>query len=332
LPKVQAAEIIFFEFAQETAGFIKIAETETASQLFQPNSETLTGFDVWLDNAGAASSTTFELFDAEDNLLVKKTLTVPTIPLTWGGRRFHVAFSHTLTISPTAIYKIKITSTLPKLRLFYSQKIQLLPSNQPFPTDQTTLKAAYLGTAEQDFVFKLALYQYTEETLPLIIPLPTPTPPEATSSNPANPSLPTSSEILPPTILNPTPFPPENSSSTNLVPVNIEIKETNQGELSLTIQWSAPPQGEPGQGYRVDIFNQNNELQKQIFVPSGQHQIVVNDLPPGKYFVIIYANYNYLFQRIAEITVNLAAPPSAPARPLIIYFIIIGIENIIFNY
>lgn len=499
-----AAEIFFFEFAPDISTPFKVSSGETPYQLFQPNNEFISGFDIWIDNAGTTGTASFSLYDNMDNFLVKKTLTVPTISPRWGGQRFRVDFGLQLAVSSTAVYKIKFVSSLPELRVYYADKIQLLSFNAPFPPEQV-LKSVYLGTTKQDFIFKLALYENQETSPPIIsnvtstiifpdkiklkfnanepvdfklafgpenegytqntdfsgnyefcseginicsltvdvlsginynyqlfsrdqwenetqidgsffIPnelspqVSTSSPPEIIEENPPDlPPIISDAEIISitsssvtiawktneaansrlvisldslgsqiVTTANDSVFELEHlmTSGDNLSPktnyfasvissdpagnptsklisfatlsesdnepspissipqLSPQIKETvaetpetatippaiiiitianNQtGGATTVIRWEAPLNGEPESGYRIDIFDQNYTLQKQIFIESGIHEAVLVNLPAGKYYLIVYANYNGVFKKIAEQITDFIIPESSP--------------------
>ncbi|MDP3954052.1 MAG: hypothetical protein Q8Q06_01365 [bacterium] len=80
---------------------------------------------------------------------------------------------------------------------------------------------------------------------------------------------------------------------------NIETNQTNEnGQTTTSIGWSEPSGGEPPGGYRIDIFDKNNILQKQISVPSGTHNATLNDLPSGDYNVIVYGDNGNALEKI----------------------------------
>ncbi len=65
------------------------------------------------------------------------------------------------------------------------------------------------------------------------------------------------------------------------------------------ITWSPPAGGDPAAGYRVDIFDSTNKFIKTIIVPPGQHQVAAGTLPAGNNRVIVYANNNGVFEKVA---------------------------------
>jgi hypothetical protein len=90
------------------------------------------------------------------------------------------------------------------------------------------------------------------------------------------------------------------NAQTQTPAVDIQTGEINaQNGVAVVIKWQAPAE-EPSDGYRVDIFNDKNELVKQISVKTGVHEIKISDLDPGNYRAIIYANNHGVFERVAQ--------------------------------
>jgi len=86
-----------------------------------------------------------------------------------------------------------------------------------------------------------------------------------------------------------------------------------------TLQWQIPKEGAPENGYRIDIFDENNNLVKQVFVKSGNDtNAKIRGLAPGKYTIIIYSNRRGVFEKIAAPT-QIIIPPKT-LMELIIQF------------
>lgn len=77
--------------------------------------------------------------------------------------------------------------------------------------------------------------------------------------------------------------------------LNVSISE-NQ---IISVSWQTP-KNEPPNGYRIDIFNGNYKLMDQIISPSDIHSAALSGLAPGNYTIIVYANNNGVFEKIAE--------------------------------
>lgn len=502
----------YFEFAPDTGLTLNIASVDTPYQIFYPQNDFVSGFDVWIDNVGSPGTASFGLRDANDNLLTAKTVSIPYVPQVWGGQTLHIEFDNPVAVSSTALYKIKMATSMSNLRLYYANRIQLLQHTAGYVPIESVLGPARLGTVDQNFFFKIALYE-NGDTIPPIIsnvtssfvstqslqlefntnepvdyqvvlapagggdsqirdwsgiyefcnpgilncgasfsvlpntaynyqiaakdyagnlsqtngvlttpdnPLLGSTPSSSTSptespaiisdarivslyprsvkiswqtDKAANSNLVLSldplgnqivgsvtdttlelthtldsgailtpetnyfaaiastapdsspaSQILGFTTPKETAPPPDGESSTNpseqsqsqtnnsqsnnqgasntnqtnganTSPSNqgVTANNSNLPEPTITIlpsdqnggnkviiEWSAPQSGEPNNGYRIDIFDSNNKLTKQIIVPSGVHKVEIEDLPPGVYRFLIYANQNGILERIVK--------------------------------
>ncbi|MEK7638335.1 MAG: hypothetical protein AAB375_02840 [Patescibacteria group bacterium] len=120
-------------------------------------------------------------------------------------------------------------------------------------------------------------------TLDFMTPRLTPTPSPGTT-------------VPPPAIVSPAPAP----SSTPAVSGSSDNPQ---------LTWSPPIGGEPSNGYRIDIFDSANNLIKTITVAPGQHQIALGALPTGNNRVVVYANNNGVFEKVAAPTAITTRPP-----------------------
>lgn len=75
------------------------------------------------------------------------------------------------------------------------------------------------------------------------------------------------------------------------------------------LSWSAPAGGDPSNGYRIDIFDSANNLIRTITVPAGQRQVALGTLPAGNNRVVVYADSNGVFEKIAAPTPVAVRPP-----------------------
>ncbi|PIT93154.1 MAG: hypothetical protein COU06_01565 [Candidatus Harrisonbacteria bacterium CG10_big_fil_rev_8_21_14_0_10_38_8] len=92
----------------------------------------------------------------------------------------------------------------------------------------------------------------------------------------------------------------ENSNqSANTNPTSDETEESGLPEIvfeettaggDLTISWEEP-ETEPVNGYRIDVFDHNNVLERSILVPSGTNQIRIPRLGSGVHNIVIYADH-----------------------------------------
>ena len=67
------------------------------------------------------------------------------------------------------------------------------------------------------------------------------------------------------------------------------------------MNWSAPTGGSPKEGYRIDIFDKNRNLIKQIIVSNDDHNIEIT-LPEGEYYSVVYANDGKVMEKVAKPT------------------------------
>lgn len=159
---------LYFSFSPATGTTVNVASVNTPYQIIYPQNDFISGFDLWLDNPGAPGTAAFYFLDSNNNILASQTATIPTIQPIWSGTAFHVDFPSAIAVSSTAMYKLKIVSSLPNLDFYYGNKIQLLEHNSAFPPPESVLGSALLGTAPQNFYFKIALYE-NGDTIPPII-------------------------------------------------------------------------------------------------------------------------------------------------------------------
>ncbi|MDP2629594.1 MAG: hypothetical protein Q8P45_02745 [Candidatus Harrisonbacteria bacterium] len=71
------------------------------------------------------------------------------------------------------------------------------------------------------------------------------------------------------------------------------------GSGDVTVSWLPSSSGEPSDGYRIDIFDINRNLERQIYVAAGIHGKIIPQLSPGTHHVLVYANNNQVFEKIA---------------------------------
>jgi len=163
-----AAESMFFEFAPDYYHYraLNIASASTTYLLFQPQNDFLKSFDFWIDNAGSSGSVSFTLFDGPD-VIAQKTVTAPHVPEIAGGSKFHVGLTSQVPTVNTKIYSLKISTSMPDLRLYYANTIDLLYQDEPY-IPRYINGVVKLDSEEQDFSFKDALYEETESLPPVI--------------------------------------------------------------------------------------------------------------------------------------------------------------------
>lgn len=158
---------VFFEFAPDKAERLRTSTVETPYQLFQPQNEYISGFDLWIENPGSAGSASFGLRDSNGTLLTATDVVIPNIPRQYGGKRFHVDFPSQVPVTWSEVYSLKILSSSPSLQLYYAPKIQLLQNNSSYG-DDFLWGTARLGEQDQNFTFKFALSETAETKAPVI--------------------------------------------------------------------------------------------------------------------------------------------------------------------
>ncbi|MDP3697925.1 MAG: hypothetical protein Q8R55_08060 [Candidatus Taylorbacteria bacterium] len=157
----------YLEFNPDSGQSLKVADVATPSQVFFAQNDFLGGFDVWLANSGSSGTATFALLNEQGSVLTSKAVAVPYIAETLNGTNFHVDFNSQLTVLADDKYSIRVTSSMPELRLYYSNRVGLIAHNAPFLSPYIA-GVAKLGSEEQTFSFKYALYETTETSAPII--------------------------------------------------------------------------------------------------------------------------------------------------------------------
>ena len=164
---VFAAELKYFDFSPDISGSLSVYNSETPYQYFIPYDDYISGFDMWAENIGSAGTASFGLRDSNDNLLAAKTITIPYLAKQWGGQKIHIQFDEPVNVISANTYKIKILSSMPKLKIYYGNLINLQLHNASEAPD-FHIKPAYLGDDEQNFVFKFSLYEDKDLSKPII--------------------------------------------------------------------------------------------------------------------------------------------------------------------
>src|SRR3989344_8126010 len=121
----------YLEFNPDKSSSLKDADVATPSQIFFAQSDFLGGFDLWLANPGSAGTATFALVNEQGIVLTTKTVTVPTTAITSSGTKFHVDFNSQLPVLANDKYGIRLTTSMSELRLYYSDRVQVVSHNAP---------------------------------------------------------------------------------------------------------------------------------------------------------------------------------------------------------
>lgn len=158
---------LYLEFNPDKSSLLKDADVDTPSQVFYAQNDFLGGFDIWVANPGSAGTATFELLNEQGGLTATKTVSIPTIAITSSGTKLHVDFNSQFSVLAGNKYTLRILSSMPQLRLYYSDRVQLISYNGPFVSEYI-IGVAKLGAEEQPFSFKYALYETNETSAPIV--------------------------------------------------------------------------------------------------------------------------------------------------------------------
>ena len=158
----------YLEFNPDQASFLKGIEGATPSQIFFAQNDFLVGFDLWIANPGSAGTAVFDLLDEQGNTLITKTVPISNITQTNNGTKFHIDFSSQKAVLANKKYSIRVTNSMPDLQLYYSDRVKVI-SHNALPVSEYITGVAKLGSEEQPFSFKYALYETTEALAQLFL-------------------------------------------------------------------------------------------------------------------------------------------------------------------
>ncbi|PIR88165.1 MAG: hypothetical protein COU10_00620 [Candidatus Harrisonbacteria bacterium CG10_big_fil_rev_8_21_14_0_10_45_28] len=123
------------------------------------------------------------------------------------------------------------------------------------------------------------------------LPATTPPPPDDSVTPPPVES------VDPPAVDSTTP--PVNPNNPASLP---DLSISSSGISQTNISWAPPATGAPSNGYRIDIFDYNYNLERQIFVPSSITNKEVPRLYSGVHHVVIYADDEGVYTKVATPT------------------------------
>ena len=161
--------------------------------------------------------------------------------------------------------------------------------------------------------FKTLTAQAQAPSAPVTPPTVAPNPPTTQTPAPNQPETGTNNTANPPTNSNPTANTPNtgttsnNPNSTNRTNGN-DAGGSSSNELAVgtgsdsnetSIKWQVPTGGEPINGYRIDIFDYDHNLERQIHVPAGTHIKEIAKLFPGVHHAVVYADNDGVYKKVA---------------------------------
>src|SRR3989344_1625540 len=157
----------YLEFNPDSSSSLKVSDVAAPSQIFLAQNDFLGGFDFFIANPDSSGTATFSFINEQGIVIATRTVTIPTIALTSDGTRFHIDFNSQLPVLADSKYSIKVTSSMSDLRLYYSDRVQIVSHNAP-AVSPYTMGVGMLGSEEQIFSFKYALYEGIEASAPII--------------------------------------------------------------------------------------------------------------------------------------------------------------------
>ena len=157
----------YLEFNPDNSIPLKVNDVEVPAQIFFAQNDFIGGFDFWVANPAAEGIATFTLLNSQGLTISTKTVNIPTIAETTNGTKLHVDLSFQPPVISNSKYSIRVTSSMPELRLYYSDRIKLVSHSAPLASEYIT-GVGKLGVEEQPFSFKYALHETTESSVPTI--------------------------------------------------------------------------------------------------------------------------------------------------------------------
>lgn len=157
----------YLEFNPDNSSWLKVSDVVTPAQVFFAQSDFLGGIDLWVANSGLNGTATFDLLNDQGAVIRSQIITIPTIAETSNGTKFHIDFNSQTAVASDKKYSIRVTSTMPELLLYYSDRVQLVAHNAPFVSEYVA-GVGKLGPEEQAFSFKYALYETVESSVPVV--------------------------------------------------------------------------------------------------------------------------------------------------------------------
>jgi hypothetical protein len=165
-PLAWAADAVYFEFAPDAWASHRyvVAAGATPYQVFSPRSTfLLSGYDLWIDNTGAAGPATFLLLTESGEVLATNNIDLPATAAIPGGHKRSITLTQPVTLQGGGTYSVKIISSLNGFGLYYADRINFLGHNEEFSNEYVG-GVAKIGSELQPFTFKFALRSPAEST------------------------------------------------------------------------------------------------------------------------------------------------------------------------
>lgn len=164
----QTTEQNYYESSSAlSSGAIAVASFGAVYQTFRPSNDFVSGFDVWLDNTGGSGTLRFALTDNTDTTLSSNSVSVGALTPKWGGTRVHLDLGANVSVSSTAVYKLKLWTSMPQLKIYYVNSVSVLEHNASILLNtENIIRPAFLDSTQQTFVFKIAFYEKSTDTAP----------------------------------------------------------------------------------------------------------------------------------------------------------------------
>ncbi len=160
-----ASAALYLEFHPDHAQSLLVASSGSVEQVFVPANEYFSGMDFWVSDASTASSVTFALLNAAGSTITSRTVTVPSIADSETGTRFHFDWPAQLPVAASAVYRVRIDTASPTLRLYYATTNRVLPHNAP-PEAIYSYGTARIDGEDQAYGFLFGLHETTEGSPP----------------------------------------------------------------------------------------------------------------------------------------------------------------------
>lgn len=159
----------FFEFAPDLGEKFAVRPQNQFIQKFIPFNDFISLIRIWIENIGSSARFNFELLDRDNNLIIAKEVTVPPTNFSWSGTILDIPLGNNIRIISGEEYKFKIfTQEQSNLKIFAFSLLDLLQNIEPSFNLPETIRPLIINNQEQDYSFKIALYEGQENIPPII--------------------------------------------------------------------------------------------------------------------------------------------------------------------